>query len=253
MKANTTHSPINETYELPSNGLLYEGKIPSTITLRCMTTFEEKMRLGSGSFATSMIRILNACILDEDVDAGELTDNDFWFLLYKLRTISYGENYNMSFECPNPDCGKVVDTTINLDDLEVLKLDAKYTEPREIVLPYSKDKLGIRYLRAKEVDELSREAEKITQNSPDYYGDPMYQLEMEHRIATINGEVPSTLDKKNYVANMIGMDSAYFHQKVDEPTHGLLTTVTVHCPFCNSDHQVNVPMTSEFFRPTFRD
>lgn len=253
MKSNTTHSPINETFELPSNGLLYGGTIPKDITLRCMTTFEEKMRLGSGSFAKSMTMILDSCIINEDKNftSGDLTDTDFWYLLYKLRVITYGPDYNVQTQCSN--CSKMINTTVNLDDLKVMSLSPEDAEPRVITLPYSKDEIGLRYLRASEVDEMAAEADRIMSKSPDYYGDPSYLIEMEHKIATVNGKELSSVDKKNYVNSMIGRDSAYFHQKSDESTHGLITAVEIVCPHCNETHKFGLPLTSEFFRPVYRD
>ena len=79
-----------ETCTLPSKGLLYkpEENIPPAITIRRMTTKEDKMRMRNQSDNIIIRDILQSCILDQGVDAGKLKVADANYLLFKLRVIS---------------------------------------------------------------------------------------------------------------------------------------------------------------------
>ena len=69
-----TNIKTQETFTLPSKGLIYDKQenIPASITLRRMTTKEDKMRMRNESEDTIRRDILQACILDSGVDAGKL-------------------------------------------------------------------------------------------------------------------------------------------------------------------------------------
>lgn len=247
------HSPITETHRLPSDGKLYNGMDPN-ITLRCMTTFEEKMRLGGGSFCRTMINILNSCIIDppEGFDAGTLTDFDLWFLIYKLRVITYGPQYMIEASCSK--CGKRFTAVADLDSLKVTTLDDDYESKLSFTLPQSGDEIKIKFIQAKEVDEISEESARILSRSPEYYGDPEYLLLMEHQIDTVNGAKLTKMDLSKYVATMTGRDSAYFHRKVDQlGKYGIVESVSLSCEHCAGVDEYNLPFTGEFFRPSNLD
>ena len=58
---------ITEKFLLPSNGKLYRengSSFDGNLTLRAMTTIEERMRLSSDDFYESMIPVVNECIVD---------------------------------------------------------------------------------------------------------------------------------------------------------------------------------------------
>lgn len=137
------HSPITETHRLPSNGKLYNGMDPD-ITLRCMTTFEEKMRLGGGSFCRTMINIINSIVVDppEGFDANNLTDFDLWFLIYKSRIITYGPQYMIEASCSK--CNKRFTTVVDLDSLQIKSLEDDYESKLSFKLPQSGDDIKLR-------------------------------------------------------------------------------------------------------------
>ena len=73
-----------------------------------MTTFEEKNRLGSQGFWQTMSGILNAVVVaPEGFNSEDMTLFDFHFLMYKMRTVSYGPTYKVNVTCPH--CGKSFD------------------------------------------------------------------------------------------------------------------------------------------------
>ena len=66
---NVKNIKSQETYTLPSKGLVYEANenIPASITLRRMTTKEDKLRLRNESEETIRKDLLQACILTQEI------------------------------------------------------------------------------------------------------------------------------------------------------------------------------------------
>ena len=93
-----------ETFTLPSKGLVYDERdnIPASITLRRMTTKEDKIRMRNLSEDKIRRDILQACILEPDVKADKLKLSDANFLLFKLRVLSLLDDlYKVQIVCPN--------------------------------------------------------------------------------------------------------------------------------------------------------
>jgi hypothetical protein len=256
MNAHVKETSIQETYTLPSKGLLYEG-IPSEITLRAMTTFEEKTRLSTNSFFKTMPMIINACIVDNDnlkIDAAKLSLFDMYFLMYKLRVVTYGPEYKLNLQCPT--CEGNVDVIVNLDDLkcnEITSADDPHAhEPFSIgKLPVSGDSIECRYLTASDMIDIEREAKMIKKNSPLYVGEPDYLLSLQKKIVTINGEKLPPFRVQKYVETMNSKDGLYIDNRNAEINLGIQLSCIETCPKCLGDIEFILPMTSEFFRPTY--
>ena len=251
-----TKSAVTETYTLPSKGILYakEGETyPSDVTIRSMTTFEEKMRLGNQGFWKTMCTILDSVITSpEKFESKYATLFDFYFLMYKMRTVSYGPTYKVSVTCPH--CGKTIVCKVDLDKLSVDYLPDDAVEPFKIgPLPRSGDVLECRYSRVIDTINNEKRAKEILDKNPNYIGDPMYVLSRVSQIVNINGEKKSAIEREMYVDAMDAMDSAYFRQAYDKHVDGvgMSTTCTDTCTSCGEDLEFNLPFNSEFFRPTF--
>lgn len=246
-------SKFSETFTLPSRGLLYGEEFGSEVVIRSMTTFEEKMRLGSPGFWKTMTSILDAVVTSpESYESQYMTLFDFYFLMYKMRTVSYGPTYKVSVKCPS--CGKTEIIKVNLDDLEVNYLDENFVEPFTVgPLPRSGDTLECRFLRV--IDSINNEkrAKEILNKNPDYVGDPQYILERVSQIVKINGEEKTPPEIQKYVEEMPALDSAYFSQAYNKIANdvGLVTYCEGTCPSCGGDLKFSLPFNSEFFRPTF--
>lgn len=251
MKNNST--TIQETYQLPSLGKLYGDNFPSEVTIRSMTTFEEKMRLGNQGFWKTITGILNAVVTSpENFDSSDMTLFDFNFLMYKMRTVSYGPTYKVQVTCPH--CGKTMISKVNLDDLKVNYLDPEAKEPFTVgPLPRSGDILQCRHVRVRDQINNERKSKDILRNHPDYQGDPAYILLMTSQISSVNGESKLPIELQMYVEKMSAMDSAYFRQAYDKQINGLGLDMRCNdvCESCGESFEFDLPFNSEFFRPTF--
>lgn len=164
--------------------------------------------------------------------------------------MTYGSDYKFSVRCST--CGALINTSTNIDELDVIELPDEFVEPVEITYPQSEDVIGLRLLRSGDIDKIDSESTKIKLKSPEYVGDPAYLLRFEYQIATINGEKPTKMDLKKYVQSITGRDSAYHqHQYGKIAGAGIVNQVSIECPECGSVDTYMLPFNGEFFRPTY--
>lgn len=255
----TNKATVQENYVLPSKGVLYKdhygNEFDGTVTIRSMTTFEEKMRLGNQGFWKTMVNILNAVVTEpEDFNAEDLTLFDFYFMMYKMRTVSYGPIYKVQVTCPH--CGKSMISKVNLDALDVQYLDETFREPFTIgPLPRSKRTLTCRFLRVTDSIANERKARDILRDHPDYIGDPDYILTRASEIigSDDRDEPFLPIEAQMFVESMDAMDSAYFQQAYNKKVDGFGMSMICKdvCESCNESFDFSLPFNSEFFRPTF--
>lgn len=242
--------PIRETFTLPSNAIPYNGEIPAEVTLRAMTTMDEKIRL-SGTGLNSLTSLIDACVVEpENFDSKKLKLFDLQFLMYKLRTITYGSNYKVSAYCDH--CEKFVDINVNLDELEITNLDENYVEPFEVgPLPVSGDIITCKNLSVGDLINIDKEGKRILSKFKDYVGDPEFILGFKYLIVTVNGEVLPDFKKQQYVENMNAMDLRFLDLSYEKSVSnfGIDTFVIADCPSCGAPVEFSMPITDEFFRP----
>lgn len=253
MNAKVNKVPIQETHSLPSNGALYKDlNIPTDITLRAMNALDEKRRLSSTGMQV-IPDLINSCIVEpEGIDAGELKLFDLQYLMYKLRVITYGPEYKVNIRCPH--CGERTEFVINLDEIPVNQLDDKFVEPFEIgPLPISGDVIECKILSASDYIKIEREAKRIRSKNPNYEGDPEFILAYQYKIVTVNGDPVPPYKIQKYVETLHARDMRFFDSKYNAVVDGLgmdLARVD-ECSHCGRDIEYNLPVTDEFFRPTY--
>lgn len=247
---------VTETYTIPSKGLLYgvEGKtFPEDVVIRSMTTFEEKMRLGNQGFWKTMCSILDAVIVSpEEFKSEYATLFDFYFLMYKMRVVSYGPTYKVQVTCPH--CRKQSTIPVDLDSLEVNYLSEDVKEPFKIgPLPRSKDVIECRFMRVSDSINNEKKVKDTLAKSPDYVGDPSYIFNLVSKIVSVNGEQKTPIELQMYVEEMQAMDSSYLNQAYNKFVGdvGMKTICHETCPSCGESIEFDLPFNSEFFRPTF--
>lgn len=237
------------TVTLPSKGLLYkEADIPADITLRGMTTKEEKILYASQG-GDVFQKILSNCIIEpEGIDVKNLISADEMFLIMQLRMITYGPKYKVSAKCPY--CGAVETYEIDLSDFITEYLPDDFEEPLKVKLPRSGDELDLRILRNKDNEFVEKHARKFAKQFNQNYREVEYVCRMAKYITAVNGEAIDFNDAKEYVESMMSMDTAKFWSVLNNIKVGLDTTVTETCAGCGEEFDFGMPITSEFFRPT---
>lgn len=237
------------TVELPSKGLLYDG-IPGKVTIRAITTNDEKLLFGSTS-SNAFDKVLKNCIVTPaDLDIKDLLPFDEHFLMLKLRTHTYGSEYKIQGKCPH--CGHKHDFVVNLDEFPVYQLEDSFQEPIEFTLPVCEKTVSVRLLRNRDTDSVQSQAKKIAKHTGCNAKELEYMLRMAKYIKAIDGEAVDEGRAQAFVEKLQGRDSAFFWYKIDDAVKcGVDTTSEVTCPECGEEFDLPFQINSEFFRPKF--
>lgn len=125
---------LEKTFNVPSNG--YFGG-PDKITLRAMTTKEEKILYTSRDMNFLDRLIKSCCVEPKDLDTNLLHNNDLMFLTFALRELTFGSTYEQDIVCP--ECGTKQKVEIDISEMDVNCLDLKdLSEKLECTLPVNR-------------------------------------------------------------------------------------------------------------------
>lgn len=253
----TTQQPttnLSTEVELPSLGLPYH-KSPQA-TIRPMTAAEEKL-LGGNTRAQNPASILETLLVrcvQYDVPIQQMVTGDRAFLLFQVRSNSYGSDYGFTLRCPT--CESQYVKRVDLDTFPVRKLAEDWQEPWECSLPRSGATIKLHLLRGDDEQAIiqytlqqKRQAQKFNIQEP---GDPAYVYRIARHIAEvkIGG---TTLSKPSdivpWVESLVGLDLASIRDSVAENDCGLEMAQDETCPECGFMYEYALPWSSEFFNP----
>lgn len=242
-----------ETYTLPSKGLVYapEDNIPAALTLRRMTTKEDKMRLRNQSEEQTRKDLLQACIL-EPIDAGKLKLMDANFLLFRLRGISLlSDIYKIYCRCPN--CGTEFVHEVNLLDIPIKYMNKDKLEKLTTILPISQAKIELQYPTLDNIISMGKELREFANRYPNAdRGEYLYTLSASVYIYKVNGNTLMREEIENYLDNMDILDSRALREAISslDDEYGFEDELLAKCPSCGNDVKHGLPITSELFTPS---
>lgn len=245
---------IAEEFTLPSNGKVYPAdlKVNPNIKLRSMTTEEEMKRLGHSPYVYKMFSdMIDDCLVDKKpgISTYDMCLGDYQFLLYKLRTVTYGPEYNVQSFCPH--CGTLNKVTVNLDNLKINSYDSSMSKSLEFQLPVSKRLIKIRWQTPRMLDEIEKLTKEQNSQSSDSVESAIL-FNVMYLIDTVDGEVFDDVKKEMFVRKLPMRDtnSILQHARKLIGKLGIDNTVTYTCTSCNQEYKFNLPITGEFFGPT---
>lgn len=239
---------VEKTIKLPSNGL-FGG--PKEITIRAMTTKEEKILVSSRDFSVFERLLKSCCVEPEDLDTGLLHQNDIMYLVYAIRQLTFGDTYTQEINCP--ECGFKQDIEVNISEMEVNILDTEDLEERLTVkLPVNGDTLQLKILSSGDIKRLDKQVKskfsKGKIKDPDAYE---FLIKLMEVIVTKNGEeFEDQEEKKHYVDNLHMRDLVTIQNTLKEVEFGLDPSIIRTCERCNEDMEVSGLICPEFFRPS---
>ena len=148
-------------YYLPDKSLLFPS---GNIRISAMTVAEEKMMTQKNADPSKKMCQLLARVCElKGMKAENLLVADQFFLLLKVRSLSYGNVYGFQQRCD--DCGHQWRHELNLEtDLTLNMADEEWQEPFSVDLPVSGKNVKYRLLRA--VDEIELNTKKIRRDAP---------------------------------------------------------------------------------------
>jgi len=246
----------SELIPLPSKGRLYKPvcKDPEVvkkgmIRMKPMTVKEEEIlstpRFLKAGIATRMI--LERCI-DSDIDAKDILLFDSNFLMFYLRSISYGDEYHFELQCTNATCEKKFDHVVNITKLAFDELDDEVKEPIKVKLPisqYTVEAILPRLYHTEEIYTRNSNRKKSTQDSDQRLLDNMLVTTL-----AIYDEEGNEVDESDWVEfyeALPGADSGTLREKFAFSTN-IDEIKDIECPYCNTEFDGSIPMGPEFFR-----
>jgi len=244
-----------EVTPLPSRGLLYKSVtqdpdiLNGQIQMYPMTVKDEEI-LSTNRFlktgaATRMV--IDNCVAS-DIDARDILLYDSNYLLFFLRGISYGNDYNFKLKCSNSSCGMEFEHTVKINELEFEELPEDIKEPFVVELPKSKYKVTFvlpRLAHSEEIYNRNRKRKKSTNSSDQRMVDNLIVTTI--KITDPDGNDIPPGDWEEFYESLIGMDRAELNEKADFST-GVDKLEGVVCPYCESDYSGSIPIGIDFFR-----
>lgn len=242
---------IVETVYLPSQGLVYEEDVNPEVELSSMKTKHEMLRLSATEESQKvMATIINDCITSElGIDSYDLCIGDFQYLLYKLRVVTFGPEYEMECRCPY--CGFDHTVKINLDELPVNTYTDAIADLLELDLPVSGNHITFTMQTPRMLDRISakvREHNKRRKNNTEN-ATVLYTLLAS--IEKVDDEEVEAIELEQWLRDLPLADTNAMLYRIDEISDSLgidLESLTT-CPICGSSFIAPFRVNQSFFRP----
>lgn len=245
-------STIVDTCTLPSKCKVYDTPFNPEIELRSMTVEDEMLRLNITDKPFKLLsEIIDRCIVSEKlpISSYDMCLGDFQFLLTRLRMVSLGSSYKVSYKCRY--CGITTEETIELGDLPVKEYDDAVEKYRTITLPRSGHIVTLRMQTPRMLDDIEAKVSALRKKSPNYKGDPAFLLSLQSVIDTVDGEKLDIIKCEDFVRSLSTMDANYINQcsaKLSDSI-GMESMVEVTCEICGVENRTRFQFNNEFWMP----
>jgi len=221
--------PISTDVEvnLPSENRIYKLIDESKpITIRPMTFEDEKSLINSADEGENSINILlSRCV--SNININDLIQIDKFYLLMKLREISYGDDYKTLMICSH--CNAENPITIKLSELNVNPVPDDFCEPIKYKLPILGKEVILRYPRVK--DERFLENDGL---------DNIWRF-----IESIDGQTNKAVISK--VIEKLPLVDVKTILKLIKTDFGIDTKIKMKCSECGEISIKELPINANFF------
>jgi hypothetical protein len=272
-----------EPCTLPSRGAYYLDKdgnerIPGgAVQVRAFGIYADKILATARLARTgkSLDWLFRKCVqLPEGFDPLDLLAGDRIFLLYYLRGITYGNDYEFLVTCSNTECGQQSGPhNYDLNDLSktIKAPDSSLgREPFRIVLPYLSEYVGVefwvkvRLLRGSDTQNMifRRNVSNVLKPKA-----PRARTDASQLVPSMNESIDDTVSQNlnlvieevmgskdrakigQLVEKLHSRDTATIREFLREMSPGVETQIIVTCTHCGNEMTVDLPITESFFRP----
>lgn len=241
---------IHETYTLPSLGKIYDVEVNPNVTIKSMTTEQEQKRLAITDYPYKMLcEIIDDCIVDPiGISSYDMCIGDYQFVLYKLRTVTYGSEYNIDAKCPY--CGYTRKETVNLDELSTMKYSEEFDKYRTFKLPKTEDEITLNIQTPRMLDNVVNATREYKAKFPNA-SDPTLTFTIKSLIQKVNGKKPDLMKIDQWIKSlpMADVNTIITYAEKMNSLIGVDTQLILHCDLCGLYHESSLTMGQEFFRP----
>lgn len=238
------------TIDLPSKGLLYDGKVSEgQVKIRPMTTREEKLLLSTKrSRDTLMYDVAASCIVEPkkgELALDEYLVGDVIFAFLGIRAATYGPEYSFQPSCRYCNAPITIDVSIP-QDLGLYMFNEDFKEPFFVELPKSGKKLGLKLFRVKDEKAVMSFAKRHPATSHD---DPAYSYRIARHVVSVDGDdVKDAREIMDLVDGMHAADVEALRDRIIDEDCGVDLQLDRECASCNRMNEIFFEFTPDFFR-----
>jgi len=243
-----------ETLPLPSNGVVYSPDSylfnKQSVQIRAMTAREEDILTSQAYIKEGNVieKLLESCIIDKNIDVGQLISGDKNALMVGIRITGYGPEYPVSIACTN--CGAKKDVNIKLDELPLKRIKNPPVEEGKNLfsfkLPVTQKKVMFKYLNSN--DEKERELTRKRYKALGIVKESGVTDYLESVIVSID-DISDKNKISHFIKNMPVRDSSSLRKYITENEPGIDMTWKHQCDSCGHINNIRIPITSKFFWP----
>ena len=242
---------ILENLMLPSKGLIYEEEVNPNIQLSSMKTKHEMLRLSATDENHKvMAKIVDDCIMsDMGISSYDLCLGDFQYLLYKLRVVTFGPEYEMQVRCPY--CSFENTLSINIDELEIHEYTNDLPDLLELDLPVSGNHLKLTMQTPRMLDRISARIKDTVQRRRIKDENLTVLYTIMACIEEIDDEPVDLTTIETWIRELPLADSNAILYRIDEINDALgieLNSVAT-CKVCGANFLAPFRVNHSFFRP----
>ena len=215
--------------DLPSKGFANQGI--STVEVRAFTFEDEKIlrsiqKAGDGTSVIS--KLIARCL--RGINYSDLLIVDKNYILYKLRAMSYGEDYNIQATCE--ECSYESHLTVGLNDLPVNYAESLEDLQGKFTLPDSGVEVELQTLTTQE-EGIMDKTNEITDN-------------LWRFIKTVNGHSGRSITQ-GFVSGTTAKDISVIRNSIFNDNIGIQTLVNFVCKECGNHSALDLPINETFF------
>jgi hypothetical protein len=246
--------PLVTPVVLPSRGFPYvvDGKayVPDgRVLISSMTVADEKMYSNKGidPYDKAALLLHRTCDLVE-AKPDDLLLSDQFFLLIKIRALSYGNRYGFQVMCEN--CDTQFRHELNIETDMPCHVVETWEEPFVVQLPVSGKLVGCRFLRGADQRVIGKQVKQQHLKAVSRQDSPQFGLLLSRSITTIDGDPVDGAGVQLFIDKLAVCDRAAITEEINERSPGFDPEIEVSCPECGFSHRMVVPYGPEFFRAT---
>jgi len=235
-----------DVVELPSRGIHYaNGK--KSVRVAYLTASDENILSSPNLIQTNSVvmELLKRKVIDKDINAEEIVEEDKQAILIFLRNTAFGTEYNVTLTDPKTDTEFKV--TVDLSSLNFKKFELVPDQHGEFsyVMTKSNADVTFKFLTQKQENEI-KEINK-SWNGNGYA--PIITKQLEGMVKSVKGN-RDPLMIRNFIENLPIKDSQDFRKFIDLNKPGLDLSQKVIAP-SGEEVQFQLGFGVEFFRPFY--
>jgi hypothetical protein len=218
------------TLNLPSRGKAYITS-DGTVEIKPFTFAQEKTLRSiknEADGARAIKQLFKDCVKGLDYDSMTLEDKTY--VLFKLREISYGNDYTITAVCSH--CEAKNSLIIEIDKVPVSYAPDDYAEPFTITLPDSQQE--VKFVSPRSKDEgLLTDFEGLTDNL--------------YMFALSIGKYSDERIRREFFKKTTVKDVAFFREHLLKDRYGMNKTMSYNCADCDTLNEMIIPLNESFF------